>query len=376
MTIASELSTLLSTKGDIRNELERAGVFMPPLSFAEYHSAINSIVKILQPTQTTAVLEKTGHILFPSGSRTITKVSGMSANVGAAVTGSNGGEFTIASDGAWTFNPSGDFSALIGTETAETSVTYHASDGVSEAMGTLTVTVSSAVDSDPYWASVKLLIQPAADAADESTSITDVTGKSVYRGGAARIKTTLGYPAIYFPGGTIDWLAIHQLEDYAACAPGTSDFTFDMLLYPLAYGGTICGPTLFGTVYQSTAGYSFHLGQDQSSMRLTSNLTGKWADNLSVGTNGGPALNTLSHLAFEKYGDTLTMYKNGAIVAQMSGVAAWNFASGILRICIFNDGPNIRPLSGYVRAYRITHAARWRGVAFTEDVPAYPFLTS
>lgn len=229
---------------------------------------------------------------------------------------------------------------------------------------------------DPFWSNVKLLIQPAADAADESTIITDVTGKFVYKSGVVRIKTTIGYPAIYFPGGINDWLAINQLADYTACAPGTGDFTVDMLLYPLAYGGTVCGPTLFGTVYGSTVGYAFHLGQNQSSLRLTSNLTGTWADNLSVGTNGGPALNSLSHLAFERYGNTLTIYKNGAIVAQMTGASAWNFAAAILRIGVFYDGANVRALSGYLRAYRITHAARWQGVAFTGDVPAYPFSTS
>lgn len=143
MTIASELSTLLTTKGDIRDELERAGVFMPPLSFADYHSAINSIIKILKPTETTSLAEKSGNILFPDGAKTITKVSGLAPNVGVAVAGSNGGEFTIAADGAWTFDPSGDFSSLTGSDTAETSVTYHASDGASEAMGTLTVTVTS-----------------------------------------------------------------------------------------------------------------------------------------------------------------------------------------------------------------------------------------
>lgn len=165
MTIASELSTLLSTKSNIRNELERAGVFMSPLSFAEYHSAINSIVRILNPTETIVPYSKSGHILFPGGARTITKVSGLATNVGVVVTGSNGGEFTIAADGAWNFDPSGDFSALTGTDTSDTSVTYHASDGTSEAMGTLTVTVNAAQPWTPAAITTALWL----DAADSST---------------------------------------------------------------------------------------------------------------------------------------------------------------------------------------------------------------
>lgn len=73
---------------------------------------------------------------------TVVAVSGLSSNVGIAVDGSNGGSFTIASTGAWTFDPDGDFASLTGTQTATTSVTYHVSDGAAEAMGTLTVTVS------------------------------------------------------------------------------------------------------------------------------------------------------------------------------------------------------------------------------------------
>jgi VCBS repeat-containing protein len=75
---------------------------------------------------------------------TVVAVNGMSSNVGVEVDGDNGGVFTINADGSWTFDPDGDFALLSGSETAETSVTYHASDGTAEAMATLTVTVSYA----------------------------------------------------------------------------------------------------------------------------------------------------------------------------------------------------------------------------------------
>lgn len=76
-------------------------------------------------------------------SLTVSKVSGSTSNVGVAVAGSSGGLFTIASNGAWTFDPDGDFAALTGTQTATTSVTYHVSDGMLEDEGTLTVTVTA-----------------------------------------------------------------------------------------------------------------------------------------------------------------------------------------------------------------------------------------
>ncbi len=74
----------------------------------------------------------------------VSAVGGLSSNVGIAVAGDNGGKFTISADGSWTFDPDGDFALLEGSETANTSVTYHASDGTAEATATLTVTVSHA----------------------------------------------------------------------------------------------------------------------------------------------------------------------------------------------------------------------------------------
>jgi VCBS repeat-containing protein len=82
---------------------------------------------------------------------TIVAVNGLSANVGVAVAGNNGGVFVIASNGAWTFDPDGDFAALTGSETATTSVTYHASDGTAEASATVTVTVSSGAAEPELW---------------------------------------------------------------------------------------------------------------------------------------------------------------------------------------------------------------------------------
>jgi len=74
---------------------------------------------------------------------TVVAVNGLAANVGVEVSGSDGGIFTIASDGAWTFDPDGDFVDLEGVEYQGTSITYHASDGTSEAAATLTVNVTA-----------------------------------------------------------------------------------------------------------------------------------------------------------------------------------------------------------------------------------------
>lgn len=117
------------------------------------HVAIapEAVVEITPPSvaddtgETDATTTTSGNVLDnDDAGLTIVAVNGLSANVGAVVNGDNGGVFTIAANGAWTFDPDGDFALLSGSETADTSVTYHASDGTSEAMATLTVTVSRA----------------------------------------------------------------------------------------------------------------------------------------------------------------------------------------------------------------------------------------
>lgn len=104
----------------------------------------------------------------------VSKVAGSAGNVGNPVAGSNGGLFTIGSDGAWSFDPDGDFSDLTGEQTATTSVTYHVSDGEDDDEGTLTVTVSAA--SSTAWTPAEITTALWLDAADSGT-ITLTSGK-------------------------------------------------------------------------------------------------------------------------------------------------------------------------------------------------------
>lgn len=94
--------------------------------------------------ETDAVTTSSGNVLTNDDTGlTVVAVNGLSANVGQEVAGSDGGVFVVDADGSWTFAPDGDFSTLEGEDTATTSVTYHASDGTSEAMATLTITVTA-----------------------------------------------------------------------------------------------------------------------------------------------------------------------------------------------------------------------------------------
>ena len=82
-----------------------------------------------------------------SDTHTVSAVNGVPGNVGAGVTGSNGGTFTIAANGSYTFNPGAAFDDLAVGQTRTTSVTYTNLDSNGgSASSTLTITVTGTND--------------------------------------------------------------------------------------------------------------------------------------------------------------------------------------------------------------------------------------
>ncbi|WP_312438819.1 retention module-containing protein, partial [Achromobacter sp.] len=78
---------------------------------------------------------------------TVSQVNGNAANVGTAVTGSNGGSFTLNADGSYSFNPGSAFQNLAAGETTSSSITYTVSDGQGgSSTTTLTVEITGTND--------------------------------------------------------------------------------------------------------------------------------------------------------------------------------------------------------------------------------------
>ncbi|WP_343737954.1 retention module-containing protein, partial [Achromobacter sp.] len=78
---------------------------------------------------------------------TVSQVNGNAANVGTAVTGSDGGTFTLNADGSYSFNPGSTFQNLAAGETASSSITYTVSDGQGgTSTATLTVEITGTND--------------------------------------------------------------------------------------------------------------------------------------------------------------------------------------------------------------------------------------
>lgn len=157
-----------------------------------------------------------------------------------------------------------------------------------------------------------------------------------------------------------------------AFAFGTGAWTVDFWVYPLAYGGSVVGGQMFGTVNGSTSGYSIAMGQDINSFRLISNASGTWADNLSVGTGNGPPLNAWSHMAVVRSGANISIFRNGTRVATTASATSWSFSGTTGVIGRFNDGPNVRDFNGYISNLRVSGSAIFDPTASSITIPTAP----
>ena len=225
---------------------------------------------------------------------------------------------------------------------------------------------------DPYFQSVALLLH--MNGANAATAFTDSSpgALTVTPSGDAKLSTTqakFGSASAYFDG-TGDYLTIPSSTIWTF---GMGDWTVEFWIYLSSYGGSITGGMVFGTVSGSTSGFAIHVGQNQSAFRVTSNASGTWADDLTVNTSGGPALNTWTHMAVVRQGGNLTIYKDGASVGTRTGVSGYNYSnpSNLAIIGRFNDGTYLRDLSGYIDELRVSKLARYTA-AFTPATAAFP----
>lgn len=322
-------------------------------------------VPIVPPTveddvaETDAETEATGNVLAnDDDDLTVVAVNGLVANVGETAAGSDGGLFVINEDGSWTFDPDGDFDLLEGSDTADTSVTYHASDGVSEAVATLTVTVSSGtVVTDPYWADTVLCIN--ASGADGSTTIIDEKGNAITSNGDTQIDTSLGYPVIELDGAG-DYLSV---ADATALRLGTGDFTIEALLYPQSWayvsGNNRC-PLSKGLVAGGWAWLFTDTG-----LFYWYDTTGRFLSTVPV------PLNTMTHVCVTREGGVFRAFVGGVAAG---GVTATLDLAATAPLLIGSSLTSTGWFWGKIPSVRITKGtARWVS-AFTP--PSFPFPTA
>jgi hypothetical protein len=214
----------------------------------------------------------------------------------------------------------------------------------------VTVTVT-----DPQFYLTTLLLHGDGTNNQTNHSFIDSSNNaySLTRGGNATQGTFSPFSPVgwsnYFDG-TGDYLTVPATDQFAF---GTGAWTVEFWVYPLAYGSSVAGGQLFGTVNGASSGYSINLGTSNSTFRIISNATGTWADNLQVSSGGGPTLNTWSHMAIVRNGANLSIYKDGTRVANTSSATSWNFTGSIGVIGRFNDGSITREFNGYLSNLRV-----------------------
>ena len=102
----------------------------------------------------------------------VSAVNGAAGGVGTAVAGSNGGNFVVAADGSYTFDPGTAFDRLAVGETATSSIGYTLTDSTGSSTTTLTVTVTGTNDAPTVVAPL------AAQAAFTGASTTIATAQA------------------------------------------------------------------------------------------------------------------------------------------------------------------------------------------------------
>lgn len=326
--------------------------------------------------ETDAVTSAEGNVLAnDDDDLTIVAVNGLSANVGAAVAGSDGGLFTISEDGAWTFDPDGDFAALSGSETEDTSVTYCASDGVSEALATVKVTVSaSAGVTDPHFANVSLLLH--CDGPEGSTAFTDVIGNTVSVQGGTAIRTAFykfGVGSGHFPGSCPSIITVPKFPGFDF---GAGDFTIEMFPRIASIPAGIW--PLLSTSFSAPPWHS-----------IRTRILAGGVLFFGISTNGGSSINhsvttelalpvgDFVHLAFVRWGALLLVFIEGVLAGSASGVSGSLYYSTREPLHIGTDFSMHNTvcsrsyLAAYIDEIRVTKGVARYTEAFTPPLLAF-----
>lgn len=215
------------------------------------------------------------------------------------------------------------------------------------------------------------------DGTEGDTAFKESRNKNFTGSGNAKVTTSLskiGGSCLYAPNSTSSggdyFYTTDNLTDFDF---GTGDFTIDFWLYPTGYGSG----GLYGG-YIST-GHGASTTTNNWIVRFLSSgpqLTFEW-NNGSVHrftTASGITLNTWTHIAFVRYGDSFKIYLNGVLDASFTGFATYNILGSGYGLYLFRSWDSGYPQydgKGYMDEIRISKGiARWTS-NFTPSLMAY-----
>lgn len=209
---------------------------------------------------------------------------------------------------------------------------------------------------DPNFNNVVLLMH--MDGTNNSTTFTDVKGKSIARTGDAVISTAqskFGSASAYFDGNG-DYLSSSISSDFQFF---NNDFTIELFIYLLQTRNN----TLI-TTRETGIGQAI-------TMFVSGNKLGGFAGNTTYGSIGTDiSLNAWNHLALVRAGNQLLGFING--IQQWSAGFAHNLSEG--RLLIGSDAATggSNHTCGYMDEIRITKGLARYTATFTVPTTAFP----
>ena len=227
---------------------------------------------------------------------------------------------------------------------------------------------SSSTATDPYFSSVVLLCH--CDGTNGSTTITDQKGHTVTANGNAQLSTSVfkfGSASVAFDG-TGDYLSIPDSADWNL---GTGDWTVEMWVY---LNNVTARHGIFGQTVNSNNYSEFALRFDSAvGSKCDVFSGGSPLVNCNQGSTSGWSINTWYSICWERSGNTVRGYRDGAVVAtHATGGFTYPDYAASLCLGVSQQGVNNFYLNGYLDEIRVTKGvARYSG-AYTPSTTAFP----
>ena len=213
--------------------------------------------------------------------------------------------------------------------------------------------------SDPYWSNVVLAMH--MDGANNSTTFTDLKGKTVTPYGNAQISTTqskFGGSSAYFDGSG-DYLSVPNSSNFNF---GISDFTIEMHIKSI--GGAA------GFLTQRTTPTQNGIFIQTSGSNIDCYLGGGGATWFAHVGGLVSNISEWNHMALIRNNTTLNLFINGTLASQQTGVTQ-SITSG-LPVIIGADVGNASYFNGYIDDLRITKDMARYTSNFTPPTQAFP----
>lgn len=209
------------------------------------------------------------------------------------------------------------------------------------------------------------------DGTNGSTTFTDQIGKTVTANGSAQLATAVekfGTASGNFDG-TNSYLSVPNSSDFDVSG---GDFTIDFWAYITSQPGAGKAYGLIGKSDSNGRSFIAYYLNTANVYSIVFVYTTDGSTNVIISNNVTISLSTWTHIAFIRYGSTITIYINGVAQGTTGNIGSSNIYTSTAQFEISRDGP-VSPdyLAGNIDEFRFSKGiARWTA-NFTPSSAAY-----